>query len=164
MTSTRVQAIISILCALCLSALTALVLYNITLRFLFSQSPLWGEDVPKLLFVWVSFIGAGLAHLAGMNMRMMLLIDKFPRNLRLPVEFVMHSLVIVMLGVILYYSYFIIALSSRRTVLSTGFSDAWTYVALPIGAAFLIVRELIVLGRLLRGRVDTDDLSASTVE
>jgi TRAP-type C4-dicarboxylate transport system permease small subunit len=143
-----------IVCGIVLISFTGLVLYSITARYFFSAPPMWGEDIPKLLFVWMSFIGAGFAYLFGFNIRMTGLITKVPRQPRRVIEFLMHLAIVVMLCVILWYSLPVLQLSSRHTVLSTGLPDILTYLPLPLGCLLLMANEIVRLVRIARGGVD----------
>jgi TRAP-type transport system small permease protein len=144
-----------IACAVCLMTFTGLVAYSVFMRYFLHAPPMWGEDIPKLLFVWMSFVGAGVAYLLGFNIRMTTLIDKVPHQPRRVIEFVMHLLVVVMLLIILWYSQPILRLSARNTVLSTGLSDIWTYLALPLGAILLLINEIVILVKIARGGIDS---------
>ncbi|MBJ3776301.1 TRAP transporter small permease [Acuticoccus mangrovi] len=143
-----------LVCGLVLITFTGLVLYSVAMRYFFHAPPIWGEDIPKLLFVWMSFIGAGFAYLFGFNIRMTVLIDKVPRNPRRVIEFVMHLSIVAMLLVILWYSQPILKLTARNTVLSTGLKDIWTYLPLPIACVLLLANEVWRLYRIARGEVD----------
>jgi TRAP-type transport system small permease protein len=85
---------------------------------------------------------------------MTVLIDRVPRGPRRLIETAMHLCVLVMLGVILWYSQPILRLTSGSTSLATGLANSWTYWPLPLGACLLILNELRILWRLLRGGVD----------
>lgn len=146
--------IAGIVCGIVLISFTGLVLYSITARYFFSAPPMWGEDIPKLLFVWMSFIGAGFAYLFGFNIRMTGLIERVPRQPRRVIEFLMHLTIVAMLCVILWYSLPILKLSSRHTVLSTGLPDILTYLPLPLGCLLLMANEILRLVRIARGGVD----------
>lgn len=141
-------------CGLLLTAFTGLVLYSVSMRYLFSAPPIWGEEVPKLLFIWMIFIGAGFAYFSGQNIRMTALIEKVRPGPRRVAELVMHGLTLIILLVILWYSVPILQLTSRTTSLATGLSDLWKYIALPIGALLLIFHEIWRIRRILRGGVD----------
>lgn len=142
-------------CGIVLVTFTFLVLYSILMRYFFHSPPMWGEDVPKLLFVWLSFVGAGFAYLMGANIRMTVLIDKVTAGPRRVIEFTMHLMIVAMLLTILWYSLPVLRLSARGTSLATGLSDIWTYLALPIGCLLLLINELIRLYRIARGEVDS---------
>lgn len=149
-----------IVCGIILMTFTGLVLYSVSMRYFFHAPPMWGEDIPKLLFVWMSFVGAGFAYLFGANIRMTILIDKVPRNPRRLIEFTMHLMIVAMLLVILWYSQPILQLAARNRALSTGLSDLWTYLPLPIGCVLLLINEFVRLYRIARGGIDehTSDL------
>ena len=143
-----------IVCGVVLIAFTSLVLYSIIARYFFNAPPMWGEDIPKLLFVWMSFIGAGFAYLFGFNIRMTGIIDRVPRQPRRVIEFLMHLAIVVMLCVILWYSLPVLKLSARHTVLSTGLPDILTYLPLPLGCLLLMANEIVRLVRIARGGID----------
>lgn len=138
-----------------LVAFTILVLYSVIMRYFFSRPPIWGEEVPKLLFVWMIFIGAGFAYLSGANIRMTVLIDRVPRGPRRLIELAMHIAIFGMLLVILWYSQPIIRLTGNFTSLATGLSQDWTYWALPLGTLLLLANEARRIWHLLRGGIDT---------
>jgi TRAP-type C4-dicarboxylate transport system permease small subunit len=133
---------------------TALVLYSVILRYFFSAPPMWGEDIPKLMFVWMIFIGAGFAYLSGANIRMTFVIDRVRRGPRRAIELVMHFAIVAMLLVIIWYSVPILRLTSNFTSLSTGLSQGWTYWPLPLGSAMLLLNEFFRIRHLLRGGID----------
>lgn len=143
-----------LLCATILSLFTGLVLYSVTMRYLFNAPPMWGEELPKLLFIWLIFIGAGFAYFAGLNIRMTVIIDKVPTKPRRVIELAMHAMTVAVLLTILWYSGPIIRLTSGTTSYATGLSDGWKFWALPLGAVLLLVNEAWRIGRLLKGKVD----------
>jgi TRAP-type C4-dicarboxylate transport system permease small subunit len=141
-------------CGLVLVVFTGLVLYSVIMRYFFGAPPMWGEELPKLLFVWMIFMGAGFAYLSGANIRMTVIIDLVPSGPRRAIELVMHLLVVAMLMVILWYSVPIYELTRNFTSLATGLSEGWKYLALPAGVVLLLVNEFFRIYRILRGEVD----------
>lgn len=141
-------------CGLLLIVFTGLVIYSVAMRYLLSAPPMWGEEIPKLLFVWMIFLGAGFAYFSGQNIRMTALIERAPPGPRRVVELGMYGLVVVILLMVLWYSVPILQLTARTTSLATGLSDAWTYAALPLGALLLLANAVWRIRRLLRGNVD----------
>jgi TRAP-type C4-dicarboxylate transport system permease small subunit len=143
----------ALLCGLLLIAFTGLVLYSVVMRYFFTP-PIWGEQLPKLLFIWMIFLGGGFAYLAGQNLRMTALIDRVPARPRRIIELGMYSLVIVILLMILWYSVPIIELTSGTVSIATGLSEGWKYLALPVGALLLLVNAIWRIVRIMRGSVD----------
>ena len=54
--------------ALCLAAMAALVFVNVVLRYGFGAGIAASEELSRLLFVWMVFIGATVAYPAGEHM------------------------------------------------------------------------------------------------
>lgn len=150
--------LVSYVCAIMLVIFTGFVLYSVMMRYVFSAPPLWGEDVPKLLFVWMTFLGGGACYLLNDNIRMTSVIENAPRGFRRTVEVLLHLGTLVLLAVILWKSGPILQLASRNTMLSTGWSTMWTYLALPCGAVLFALNSLVRIARILRGGVDTGPL------
>lgn len=155
------QRAFEIACGLVLVLFTFLVLYSVFMRYLFNNPPIWGEDVPKLLFVWLSFVGGALAYMLGYNIRMMTLVERFPKPVATAVELVMRTITLGMLGTIVWYSLPILELASNKTVLSTGISDVWTYLPLMIGAVLMAGNELVRMVLAATGHTVSEDDNAS---
>lgn len=145
-------------CAALLVLFTGLVLYSVVMRYFFHAPPMWGEDVPKLLFVWMSFVGGGICYLRNQNIRMTSIIESFPRNLRRAIEVLMHLGILVMLLCILWYSVPVLKLAYPTRVFSTGLSNIWTYLALPVASLLFITHSCLRIVRILRGGVDDSPL------
>jgi TRAP-type C4-dicarboxylate transport system permease small subunit len=144
----------AVFCGCLLTVFTGLVLYSVLMRYIFSAPPIWGEEMPRLLFVWMIFMGAAFAYFSGQNIRMTAIIEKVPARPRRAIELVMHGFVIIILLMILWYSPPILNLASRTESIATGISDWWKFIALPVGAILLLVNEVWRIARLLRGHVD----------
>lgn len=143
----------ALLCGALLIVFTGLVLYSVVMRYFFTP-PMWGEELPKLLFVWMIFIGAGFAYLSGQNIRMTALIDRVPKGPRRVIELLMYGLSIAILLMVLWYSVPILELTSRSVSLSTGLSDGWKFLALPVGALLLLMNAIWRFIRIAKGEVD----------
>ena len=146
-------------CAALLVIFTGLVLYSVSMRYVFHAPPMWGEDIPKLLFVWMSFVGGGICYLRNQNIRMTSVIETFPRRLRQVIEVILHLGILAMLLTILWYSQPVLKLAARNTVYSTGLSDIWTYLALPVSCFLFIAHAVSRIVHILRGGVDEDPLA-----
>ena len=47
--------------ALLMLALTAVILYAVVARYFFNAAPAWSDEVPRVLFLWGTYIGIALA-------------------------------------------------------------------------------------------------------
>ncbi len=83
----------------CLVSMSVIMIIQIILRYFFQYPLFWAEEVNRLLFVWLTYLGTGLALKRGMHMA----IDIVPNMLMgLP----RHVLNILLLGLIALFSAF----------------------------------------------------------
>jgi len=133
-----------------LFAIVAVMLYVVTMRYIFSRAPLWGEEVPRIIFIWMSFIFAGIAIRLNLNIRVTVLVKHMSPTVRRINETAMHVLVLILLAIMFWYSLPIVRLGLRGTMLSTGWSNAVFSLPIPIGCVFMgyyQTRRLIAVWR-----------------
>ena len=61
-----------------LIVLATIVFYTIVMRYVFSAAPLWAEEVPRLLFIWCTYLGVTVATKRGQNIRVTFFIEMLP--------------------------------------------------------------------------------------
>ena len=67
-TTSRSQSIAQVLMATCLGVMAVAVFFNVVLRYGFGSGIAASEELSRLLFVWMVFIGATAAYPAGEHM------------------------------------------------------------------------------------------------
>ena len=67
-TTLRSQALAQVLMAACLGVMAVAVFFNVVLRYGFGSGIAASEELSRLLFVWMVFIGATAAYPAGEHM------------------------------------------------------------------------------------------------
>jgi len=128
-----VQRLIWQLSGMVLLVITGLVLYATFARYLFRAAPIWGEDLPRILFVWLTYLAAGVAIILGLNIRVTYFVSLLPDGLRRWVEVTMHVLVLVMLAVLAWWSIPIVRLKMNVPITSLGWPAAVFSIPLPLG-------------------------------
>ena len=61
--------------ALMMLAMTGVMVYVVGARYFFDKPPLWSEDVPRTIFIWMVFLTLGLAIKLGLNIRVTTLVS-----------------------------------------------------------------------------------------
>lgn len=133
-----------------LIATTAIMLYVVMMRYFFNQPPIWSEEVPKTLFVWLVFLSGGLATKLGQNVRVTIIVDKLAPRWRYGVEIVMHAFAIALLIAVLVYSIPMVGLHADIRVLATGWPRSVISLAIPIGCALMAFFQLGLMLRAYR--------------
>lgn len=133
-----------------LLAIAALVLYVVFMRYVFSASPIWGEDVPRILFIWMTYLGIAVATKRGQNLRVTFIIEKLPPRPRVVLELAMHAIVIAMIVTIAWHTWPVIQLNAGMRQLSTGWSQAISFIPFTLAAVLMIVYTLQLMRKVVR--------------
>jgi TRAP-type C4-dicarboxylate transport system permease small subunit len=128
---------------LAIATFTAIIVYVVICRYIFSFTPRWSEEIPRLLLVWVTFIGAVSAfvrktHLcAGLTDLMVA-----PGRLRDFFALLSRIAAFLFLAVVFWSGWKITVLtwSHETTVLS--WPAGLVYLSLPVTAAFAFIALL----------------------
>lgn len=136
--------------ALMMLALLGVVIYVVVARYFFNRPPIWGEDVPRIIFLWGIFLSAPLAIRLGLNIRVTAVESILPfRALRI-LKTVLHLIVLALIGVIFFNAWPLVELSLRNTMLSTGFSNAVLRLPIMVGSALMFLAQFGLLVDLWR--------------
>lgn len=127
---------------------SASVIYTVALRFVLNRTPHWAEEVPRLLLIWVTFLGivVSTARRSHLTAGILPLIVRNERA-RAALSMVADLCTIGFMAIVAWTGW---DLTSRTwTSLSTALQIpmAWTYLALPLCAALSCIVALIALLR-----------------
>jgi TRAP-type C4-dicarboxylate transport system permease small subunit len=107
--------------ALCLAAMASLVFVNVVLRYGFGDGIAASEELSRLLFVWMVFIGATAAYPAGEHMAFTSLLLPLRRRPRAFAAVTALIRLLVLLACVLVargaWQQFVVGLDSRSVVL-----------------------------------------------
>lgn len=121
-------------------------------RYVLQATFQWYDEVARLCFVWMVFLGAASAVRRGAHFRLHLLIDRLGPRLRRVNDLVVGLLVVVFGGVLVTGGAAMWPVARRQVSDSLELSMLWFYGALPVGGALMILFSLPQLWRLTRGR------------
>ena len=139
-------------CIVLMTVLVADVFLGVWSRYVMHATFQWYDEVARLCFVWMIFLGAAVAVRRGAHFRLHLLIDRFGPSARRRVDLVVLVVVIAFAAVLLAGGIAIAPLARRQVTDALEISMLWFYGALPVGGALMIVFALPQLVALARGR------------
>ena len=150
----RLERVVEWLMALALAIMVVLVFGNVVLRYVFNSGIAAAEELSRLMFVWLIFLGAilGLRHHAHLGVE--LVQARLPRNLRRLCAIISHVLILYALVLFLYGSWTqtLIGMSTYSTVLR--YPTAFMASAGLLCAASMIVIVAANLWRIVTGSPD----------
>jgi TRAP-type transport system small permease protein len=139
------KRIVEALMALCLAVMAGSVFVNVVLRYGFGSGVAASEELSRLLFVWMVFIGATAAYPAGEHMAFTSLLrplQKRPAALR-AMSALIHALVVAACGLLAWGAWQQVAVGWNSTSVVMGYPVALLPLpaflcALAIGAMALV--------------------------
>lgn len=135
-----------------MSALVVDVFLGVFSRYVLHATFQWYDEVARLCFVWMVFLGAATAVRRGAHFRLHLLIDRFGPGARRATDLVVGLLVVGFGAVLVAGGVALWPVARRQVSDSLELSMVWFYGALPVGGALMILFSLPQLWRLVAGR------------
>jgi TRAP-type C4-dicarboxylate transport system permease small subunit len=135
----RVERLVEWLMALALAVMVVLIFANVVLRYAFNSGIAWAEEMSRLMFVWLIFLGAILALRRHAHLGVELLQARLPRWARRSSAIVSHVL-------ILYGLWLFLVGSWAQTVIGTNtYSTVLRYPTAFMASAGLVCAASMML-------------------
>lgn len=152
--------VLKILIVICLTVMLVLVFGNVVLRYGFNSGITVSEELSRLLFVWMTFMGAVVAlHKRG-HLGMDSLVAALPRAGRLACFVVSHLLMIFLTWLLLSGSWQQAVINIDVAAPATGVPMGVFYGAGVMFGVLGLIILLTNLGRALTGRLRDDEIVA----
>lgn len=121
------------------------VTWGVLTRYITAQPAAWASEVATLAFAWVVFFGASACIKYHMHPTIDLLVNRFPRRLRLLVAGLNHALMLAFCGFMVWFGtrFAIDAWESPSAVLRLPLT--WLYGPVALCFGLMIIRYLQVL-------------------
>ena len=128
--------VLHLACA-CLAALGAVVIYGVVLRYVFSASQPYVEQVALLMVISVAMFGAAAGARESGHIGLDSVVQLLPAKARAAVSAIVELLILAFAALLLWGSLHMATSTYRDTIPTLGISEAFRYLP-PIMAAVLI--------------------------
>ena len=119
-------------------ALIVIVGANIIFREAFGIALVWANEVAVALFVWIAFLGAGVAFAQNARIRFTFLTDKLPRLANTTIEVLVTYAGLVLLAMLFATSVYVGYVHRNQTFTTMPVSVVWEWASVPIGTLLAI--------------------------
>ena len=129
-------------CAASLLA-TALVLFvNVVLRYVFSASTSWAEELIRYLMIWITFIGGSVCVRRGAHIRMDFLLGMMPERYAGALTLLVYLIAAGFCAALCWYSCRLVkfTVELEQTSPAMGIPMWIPYLAMPMGSALMALR------------------------
>lgn len=138
--------------AILMAAMVVVIAAQVWYRFVLNDPLSWSEEAGRYLFVWISFMGAA----AGVRYQVHLgidLMDKLlsPAAYRV-VVIVVNLIIQIFLLMIVYWGFKILGIIRFQESPSMHIPMWYPYMAVPVGAIFMLINSLRVTAAAIRNR------------
>lgn len=156
--------LVEIACLALLVALTGVVVYATTMRYL-GASPSWYDEVAQVLLAWLSYFAAVYAMFRRQHMGFAGLVLAMPVPLRLVLVLLAEAAVLTFFGIAVWYGAAILEFAAYDTLISLpGVSLAVVQSVIPITGALMILASLTTLPDVLRDALSGIDKEHAEIE
>jgi len=131
-----------LLCGAFLMTMIALVIINVFLRYLFSYSIFWAEEVATICFVWCVFIGASATYKHKMDMGIDLLISKTPLKVERFIRLLLLVVLLLLNGYLFYIAIVFTQIAWVKPTAVLGVSSAVVNSALIVSFGLITVHTI----------------------
>ena len=121
-----------------MGVIVLLVFVNVAMRYLLNTGLTWSEEVAVNLFVWVIFLGAILAALQGLHIKVDLLTARLSARMQKVFMVVANVCVVFAMGVLIHGGLTVVEVSHRNVSAATELPFSYVAVSLVVFAVAII--------------------------
>lgn len=131
------------LCALMLAAMVVLLFIQVVGRYGFENPPDWTEELARMVFIYLTFVGGALAIVRNAHLRIESFHSRLSPRAKTTLDIALTLVGVTFLAVTLYYSIGLLGRLSHQPMSSVPISKAFMFAAVPVGCALMLVYELL---------------------
>ena len=125
---------------------------QVVYRYLLNNPLTWTEEVAKLSFMWMVFLGLAMAERDGLHIAVDFIIIRLPNSIQKPVRIAIELFGIVIMLVIGYYAIKFIAVQKAMRSVALDISMMYFSAAIPIGCFLLGAYKIFTINRIWKTR------------
>lgn len=144
--------LLSFVTATAMGSIVLIVFVNVAMRYALNTGLTWSEEIAVNLFVWVIFLGAILAGLEGLHIKVDLLTNKLPKKLQKLCLVVASLCVVFAMGVLIVGGIDVVKVTDSNVSAATGIPFSYVSVAVVVCAVGLIFVTLYNTYKELRAK------------
>src|SRR5690625_3415081 len=122
-----------------LVAMTIIILYQVFSRQFFNYTPSWSEELSRVLFVWVAFLGVAYGFKEKLHIGVGLVVKMLPKKLQTFFEYLAKLLIIGFGILMIYYGWHFTTLMGSSTLPGLRLPSSILYIVIPITGFYTLL-------------------------
>ncbi|QGH36162.1 TRAP transporter small permease subunit [Gracilibacillus salitolerans] len=121
------------------------ILFQIFTRTFFNFTPAWSEELARLLFVWISFLGIAYGFKEKLHIAVGVFVKKFNEKIKRLIDNIAKVLIIILGVILIYFGTEFMLLMNYSTMAGLGISTSFLYAAIPVAGIFITANGIELL-------------------
>lgn len=137
-------------CVWTMAIMTILVFIQVVMRYVFSNSLSWSEEIARYIFLWFSWIGASYAVKERSHFRVEMFVNFAKGRARVYMEYVVLIIWALFSFALAYYGTQLLLFLQETGQVSAAVQMpmTWPYASVPVGSALMCIRLIIEMYKL----------------
>lgn len=144
--------------ALLLASMVAMVFGNVVLRYVFNDGIVVSEELSRIFFVWLTFLGAIVAMRENTHLGMDNVVRRLPRGGKVACLAASQLLILMCCGILFWGTWRQHEINATNMAPVTGMSMIWVFGVAYLTAVAIALQALRTLTRIATGRITDAEL------
>ena len=145
------------LCALLVVVMVVLLSIQVVGRYVFANPPDWTEELARMTFIYLTFVGGALAIVRNAHLRIESLHERLSPRSRTLLDIGLAMVGVTFLAITVYYSIGLLGRLSHQPMTAVPISKAFMFAAVPVGCVLMLIYEILRIRDYVRALArDTD--------
>ncbi|MBS4210614.1 TRAP transporter small permease [Bacillus sp. FJAT-50079] len=128
-----------------LTAMVLIIIYQVFSRQVFHYTPSWSEELSRVLFVWVSFLGIAYGFKEKLHIAVGLVVDRMPEKIQDTIDFITKLIIVAYGLVLLVYGWKFTVIMGYSTLPGLKMPSSYLYAIIPITGFFITINGIELL-------------------
>ncbi|MHA6253151.1 TRAP transporter small permease [Oceanobacillus sp. CAU 1775] len=128
-----------------LAAMILVILYQVFSRQVLSSTPAWSEELSRVLFVWVAFLGIAYGFKEKLHIGVSIIADLFPEKVQTGFDILAKLTIIALGGLMIYYGIHFTSLMMNSTLPGLRLPSSILYAAIPVTGVYIVLNGIELL-------------------
>jgi len=128
-----------------LAAMTIVIIHQVFSRQILDHTPSWSEELSRVLFVWVAFLGVAYGFKEKLHIGVGLVVKMLPKKLQTFFEYLAKLLIIGFGILMIYYGWHFTTLMGSSTLPGLRLPSSILYIVIPITGFYTLLYGIELL-------------------
>lgn len=128
-----------------LAGMILVILYQVFSRQVLSATPAWSEELSRVLFVWVAFLGIAYGFKEKLHIGVGLIADMLPDKIQTSFDIFAKLVIIGLGGLMIYYGIQFTTLMMNSTLPGLRLPSSVLYAVIPITGIYIVLNGIELL-------------------